>query len=124
MNEKWLYKISIKHLFEDETTPELIDKICSLLVKQLTVVKEKLENSKIKEHIKDVLTEELEVSIDNFDFLRRLAAKEIEVKDWQHYNFSGDFEEEFNGYLSQLYDLGDERVYLENGERHKFMWIG
>lgn len=122
---KWRYKIQIKHLFQDETTPELVAEICTSLVYQLNHIKEKIEKSTdIDGDDLMYMCDELEMNVDNFDFLRKMATQEIPEDEWEDYNFNGDFEEEFNGYLSQLYDLGDERITLKNGTIEKFMWIG
>ena len=108
-NRLWQHKIKIKHLFESETTPELVIKICTELNTQLEKIKKKYENKN------DGIYEELEINIDNFEFLKHLADGTIPEQDWADYSFYGDFEKEFNGYLSQLYDLADE---------NKLIWIG
>jgi len=111
----WKYKIKIKDQFEDETTPELIVKLSGSLATQLKIIKNRVEKNE-----NDMLSYELEMNIDNFEHLGRLASGDIKEEAWEDFNFYGDFEGEFNGYLSQLYDLGDE--YLTNNE--KFLWIG
>ena len=120
----WRYKIHIKHLFKDETTPELVAEICASLVYQLKHIKERVENSTDIDGDAFFICDELEMNTDNFDFLRKMATQEIPEDKWDDYSFNGDFEEEFNGYLNQLYDLGDERIRLKNGLIEKFIWIG
>lgn len=110
-NKKWKHHIKIKHLFEDETTPELVVKLCDELVKQLKPILDKYATSDDE----DDIYYELELHVDNFEFLRSLADGSIEEKAWSEYGFDGDFEEEFNGYLSQLYDFADQ---------DKLIWIG
>ena len=109
--KQWKHKIQIKHLFEDDTTPELIVKICLELKRQLEKINQKYETSEEGDYI----FYELEAIIDNFDFLRQLANGTIPQSEWKDYSFDGDFEETFNGYLSELYDLADQ---------DKLIWIG
>lgn len=109
--KQWKHKIAIKHLFEDETTPELIVKLCSELIRQLNPILNHYSTSDDG----DMIYYELELIIDNFDFLRELADGTIPEDKWSSYGFDGDFEEEFNGYLNELYDLGDS---------DKLIWIG
>lgn len=107
---KWKHKIRIKHLFEDKTTPELIVKLCAELEKQLKPINKIYETSDDGDYV----YYQLEECIDNFEFLKHLADGTIPEIEWKDYGFDGDFEEEFNGYLSQLYDLADT---------DKFIWI-
>lgn len=78
----WRYKIQIKHLFQDETAPELVAEICASLVHQLNHIKEKVEKS--TDIASDVfyIVDEIEMNADNFDFLRKLASGEIKKEDW------------------------------------------
>jgi len=119
---KWKYSIKVKHLFEDETTTELIIKLCLCLSPQFKSLKDKIEKSNILSDNKDLIIEELERIEDNFDFTRKLADGSIPKNEWANYSFNGDFEEEFNGNLSELYDLGDERVMTTIG-LEKFICI-
>lgn len=98
--KQWKHTIKIKHLFEDETTPELIVKLCNELERQLKSILKKHENDW-------QIYEELEICIDNFIFLRNLADGTIKEDEWYNFSFYGNFEDEFNGYFSQLYDLAD-----------------
>lgn len=123
MNNNWKYTVKIKHLFEDETTTELIKTLCKELNRQLEIIKNKTQNSNITEDDQDRVFEELEMLIDNFDFLRQFADGTIEKTTWEDYSFYGDFEEQFNGYLEQLYDLADTRVEVRQGGTEKFIAI-
>lgn len=122
-SNKWLYTIKIKDDFEDETTPELIVKLCSILEYKLNKVKGSVEKSSLKEDEIDYICQELEETADNFTFLKHLADGTIPEDDWDDYSFYGDFEEDFNGYLSQLYDLADKRVTDKRGVTHKFLFL-
>ena len=117
-SNKWLYKIKIKHLFKETTTPGLIDKLCGELVKQLQKILKEVEEFDMDGN----MCEELETCIDYFGFLQKMANGGIETSKWHEYGFEGDFEEEFNGYFEQLYDLADERV-IKKGTSYKFIWI-
>ncbi len=124
-NQNWKYKVTgVKTMFEDKTTPELIIKLCSHIVPQLTKIVTSVENSNIDEDEKYLHSNELEELADNFTFLKELADGTIKEEYWDDYSFEGDFEGWFNDYLSQLYDIGDYRVKLKNGDTQKFIWIG
>lgn len=114
----WKHKIEIKSLFEDDTTPELIVKLCNSLAAQLNPILKKYETS--NEEYADSVYWDLELCVDNFDHLKRLADGTIKEEDWDDYSFKGDFEEMFNDYLEELYDLGD--MYIEPNT--KFLWVG
>jgi len=124
ISNKWRNKISIKNQFEDDTTPELIIKLTGSLITQLTKIKDREEISNLTDYSKECVLEELELSIDNFEFLGKLADGTIPKDKWKNYSFNGDFEEIFNDYLEELYDLGDNRVTTNNNITEKFLWIG
>lgn len=125
ISPNWRYKINIKNQFEDETTPELIITLCTSLVKQLNSIKTKLvESDRIDEDDKYNFEDKLSDEIGNWEHLMHLADGTIQKDRWCDYCFSGDFQYEFNGYLSQLYDLADERILLKNNISEKFIWIG
>ena len=123
MRNNWKYTIKIKHLFEDDTTPVLVSTLCESLCKQLSDIKDKVKDSDIAEDDKNTVLDTIEAVEDNFEFLNNLATESIPKTEWDDYNFYGDFEEEFNGYLTELYDLGDMRVELESGDTEKFIFI-
>jgi hypothetical protein len=119
----WLYTIKIKHLFEDETTKELIIKLCTSLEKQLLKIVNSDSINKILNNEDNIV--ELRIIIDNFNFLKKLADGTIKNEDWWQFSFDGEFEEWFNEYLEQLFDLGDNVCYLKHNElSSKFIWIG
>lgn len=120
----WKYKIEIKHLFSEDTTPEIIIELCTIIVSKLDKILEKSQNSNISEDSIDEFWYELEGVKDNFDFLRQLADGSIEEDDWKDYSFEGDFESWFNDYLEQLYDIGDIKIMLKNGTKEKLLWVG
>ena len=105
----WKYKINIKDKFKDETTPEHVIELCKALIHQLKRIKKyELEN------------EELEEAIDHFEFLSDLLDGTIPEEEWENYSFDGNCEEWFNGYLYELFDLGDTFVNKDT----KFIWVG
>ena len=120
----WKYKIEIKHLFSEDTTPKLIVELCTILFSKLNVILDHSQKSDIVEESLDDFWYELEEVTDNFDFLKRLADGSIKEEEWEDYDFEGDFESWFNDYLEQLYDIADTKVILKNGVKEKLLWIG
>ena len=121
---KWKYKIEIKHLFSEDTTPELILELCTKLARDLSKILETTDTSNITKDSIDDFWYELEECRDNFDFLRQLANGSINKSEWEDYSFDGDFESWFNDYLEQLYDVADTKITLKNGDVEKLLWIG
>ena len=119
-SNQWKYKISIKEMFEEETTPELTATLCQCLVGQLNTILTRV--CRIKSDEGEYFYSELEITIDNFEFLGKLASGTIKKEEWDNYSFDGDFEKEFNGYMSMLYDLADQRIVI-GGVSYKFLWI-
>lgn len=120
----WKYEIKIKHLFSENTTPELIVELCTKLVVELDRILVKCQSSNISEEYLDDFWYELEECRDNFDFLRQLADGSINKSEWEDYSFDGDYESSFNDYLEQLYNVADTKITLKNGEVNKLLWIG
>lgn len=118
----WKYTIKVKEHFESITTPELIIKLCKILVKRLDSILEDSQKT-LHEGSIDNLWYELEENKDNFEFLLHLADGTIKEEEWNDYGFERDFEEMFNGYLEQLYDISDTVIQLKNGEQNKLIWI-
>jgi len=120
---KWKYSINIKDSFKDETTPELVAELCEKLISQLNKIKEKVAKSNLTEDEKYEKGEEIDDLIGQFEFTRDLANGTISESEWDNYEFDGDFEQLFNDYMSELYDLGDKRVLNVNDEIEKFIWV-
>jgi hypothetical protein len=118
----WKYTIKIKKHFEIITTPELIIKLCTILVKRLDSILEDSQKT-LQDDSADDIYYELEESKDNFEFLLHLADGTIKEEEWDDYGFEGNFEKWFNDYLEQLYDISDTVVILKNGEKNKLIWI-
>jgi len=132
VSNKWRNSIKIKHLFEDDTTPELIVTICDSLIGQIKSIREKEKKGNLTQDSKDDIDDKLFEVLDHFEFLKNLAEGAIEgneseqripEEEWDNYSFDGNFEQWFNDYLSELYDLGDERVDNTHNIREKFIWI-
>lgn len=126
----WRHVVDIKEKFEEEATPEFIRELCDSLISQLETI-HKAEKNKKKDQIEKIqrnsILEEIERIKENFDFLRSLADGSIPETEWDDFCFEGEFEEYFNDYLSQLYDLGDEKVLIKkiSGDvLEKFIWVG
>ena len=136
ISNNWRNKINIKHMFTDdkETPPELIIQLCDSLVKQLTRIKEKEEKGNLTEDYKSHIDNGLFEVIDHFEFLSNLAngaipdstsEHKIPKEEWDfNYGFDGNFQQWFNDYMDELYDLGDTRVDTINNVREKLIWIG
>lgn len=125
LSNKWRNSIEIKDQFTDETTPEIIIRICQSLINQLEYFNKKEAlatdlGDDEKYNIDNMLTE----MIDHFSFVQNLADGTIAENTWHNYDFDGDFDELFNDYLSQLYDYADERIITVNNVSQKFLWIG
>lgn len=119
----WKYKINIKDEFENNTTPELIIKLCSSLEKQINKILESSQKSNISEESVDDFWYDLEEVKGHFEFLLSLADGSIKEDEWEEYNFDGDYEEWFNDYLNQLYDVADTKITLKSGVKEKLIWI-
>jgi hypothetical protein len=125
-SNNWKFNIKIKHLFTSKTTPEVIIIICTSLIQQLKSLIESIEKSNIVEDDKYYLTSNLEEIKDGFQFLQELADGSIPENEWDDYCFEGDFESEFNGNLTTLYDLADCKIESKSGDdtiQEKFLWI-
>jgi len=131
VTNNWKFKIKIKYLLSDDDMTLPTPEVKKAIAQKVTVIKDKLEkiykqidNSDIIEDDKYEVTEELEMIIDNFDFLRQLADGTISEDKWYEYSFDGNFQEWFNDYLTQLYDLGDKRIKTTKGNIDKLLWVG
>jgi hypothetical protein len=128
---RWKYTLSIKNLFTDEdiSSPteenkQKVIKICNSILFQLKKLEKNTINSNIKEDEKDLLLEELENLIDNFQFGISLASGEIEESKWDDYSFDGNFQKYINNEcLEQLYDLGDRRIINKKNEIEKYFFV-
>ncbi|MCZ2129209.1 MAG: hypothetical protein LC109_02970 [Bacteroidia bacterium] len=123
-SNKWRNVIVIKHLFQDKTTPELIIQLCDSILIQLKKIQEQEAKSNLTETEKWNIDSRIEDILGNFQFLKDFATGDIPQSEWEDYNFNGDYQEMFNGYLSELYDLGDERVMTTKNTLEKFLWVG
>jgi len=124
ISNNWLYKISIKSMFEEHTTTELIIKLTNHLIAQLNKINTKVKESRlIDDEDKGYYDTEFFDIIDSLEFLRQLADGTIKENEWDNFSFDGDFETMFNDYLSVVYDLGNERITLKNNISMKFMWV-
>ena len=123
---KWKFSIEIKHLLTETDSPqELVNILCISLISQLELVKEKLEKDKfVDSDVKETFIDNLNKIIDNFQFLKNFTSGEILMEEWEDYKFDGEWEEWFDGYLAELYDLGDTRIVNKNNTTDKFLWVG
>lgn len=128
---RWKYTLLIKDLLtnEDVSKPteenkQKVIKICNGILFQLKKLEKNTINSNIKEDEKDLLLEELENLIDNFQFGISLASGKIEESEWNDYSFNGNFQEYINDEcLQQLYDLGDRRIINKKNEIEKYFFV-
>ena len=124
ISNNWRYKINIKHLFEDRTTPQLIVTLCNSLIPQLKVVNKNVEKATlIDEDEKYYFTDKLEEIVDDLEFLQQLADGSIKKAEWDNYGFEGDLEDKFNYSFNCIYDLGDTRILLKSNISEKFLWV-
>jgi len=122
-SNKWRNEIKVKHLFEDDVTPELVVTLCDTILVQLKKIQEKEAKRNLVEDSKNHIDSEIDELLGHFEFLRDLADGTIPEDEWNDYSFDGDYEQWFNDYMSQLYDLGDTRVLNASNVLEKFMWI-
>lgn len=122
-SSKWRNTIKVKHLFEDKVTPALIITLCDTILTQLKNIQEKESKNNLKDDVKDHVDNEIEDLLGHFEFLKDLATGKITKAEWDNYSFEGNYQEWFNDYFSQLYDLGDTRVLTTNNVLEKFIWI-
>lgn len=128
---RWKYTLSIKNLLGDgdissptEENKQKVIKICNGILFQLKKLEKNTINSNIKDDEKEVLLEELENLIDNFEFGISLASGKIEESEWDDYSFDGNFQKYINDEcLEQLYDLGDRRIVNKKNELEKYFFV-
>jgi len=119
----WRNRITVKHLFTDQTTPTIIIKLCDTLLSQLGRIKTREESSNLIPDDKYHVDDKLDEAIDGFKFIKSLADGTIKKEDWSKYSFTGEFQDMFNGYFQELYDLGDTKVDTTKGSTEKFIWL-
>ena len=124
-SNRWRNEIKVKHLFtEGDTTPELVSTLCTTIVSSLKYVQGKEKSiGNLSISSKTHIDGELEELIGHFEFLKDLATGKIPESEWDDYSFEGDYEEWFNDYLTQLYDLGDIRVTTTENISEKFLFV-
>jgi len=122
-SNKWRNSMKVKYLFTDDSSPETIATLCTTIIGHLNRIKAKESKSNLTEDSKHHVDNELDELIGHFEFLSDLATGKITEKEWGNYNFDGDFEQWFNDYMSQVYDLGDTKVLTTGNIQEKFMWI-
>lgn len=136
ISNDWRNKIQIKHLFTRDatTSPELTITLCETLIRQLKAIKTREEGGNLCDDDSYIVDEKLTELIDHFEFLINLAQGSIPEKqglegaikedEWSDFGFDGNYQQWFNDYLSELYDLGDMRVITDKSKiSQKFIWI-
>jgi len=130
ISNRWKYRIAIKSILSDESTtsPEKAIQLSEWVKRELVKIKNSVENNtRIDEYDKFSFTDELEMIIDNYDFLISLADGTIKKEDWDDCSFDGNYQNLFNEYLTMVYDLGDKRIISESPDgqqvSEKFMWV-
>lgn len=113
---EWRHKIVLQKYFEGETTHELIDKLCKLAISKINTVieSEKMRHDQKSENERDYFIKYLVEARDGFD--GAIGAGEDESVE--------DRESNFNYILNELFDIGDMKIELRDGQLQKFMWVG
>lgn len=120
----WKYKINTKDQFEDEITPELVTKLCTSLITQIKNIEDKVEKWIIyPQQTKDFCFDALFNARADFEHLKELSDGTIPEGEFDNYGFDGDYQDLFNGYLEQLYNIGDSRITTTLNTTEKFIWI-
>lgn len=122
ISNKWFMTAPLKaHLSEDES-PETVLKVANIFSKETARLAKKVAKSTLlTEYEAYSMSEKLEDISGDFEFVVKLLDGTIKKDDWPNYAYSGDYLAEFNGVLSSLYDVGDERVLTKNNHTYKFL---
>ena len=110
---KWVNNIPKKFrekiTAEEDVTEELID----MVINQLR------EMYKFK--YADELIDAIDEVKEHFEFLKELINETIPEDEWDNYDFDGNFQEWFNDYLNEFWDICDSYV----GKKHnmKFCFV-
>ncbi len=122
-SNKWRNTLTIKNLFQDKTTPELIVVLCDSIIRQLKTIWDRESSGNLKDDEKEYIAEGIEELTDHFLFLKELANGTIKKEEWLDFSFDGNYERLFNNYMNELYDLGDTKVTNNLDVSEKFIWI-
>ena len=82
---RWKYEIDIKKHFNDDHSPEMISKLCKIIMNALTRIKIRIPKSNLVEDEIFDTEEEIERIIDIFDFLDQLCVGDIKEEEWLGY---------------------------------------
>lgn len=113
INNQWRHTIKIKDLFDEDTTHELVNQLCQSAITQLRKIQQ-IESSRkdvLDDDEKEYYFSKIDELVDSFDCL---TDDEMDIDD---------LETEFNGVLSDLYDLGDTKIRLKGNQLQKFLFV-
>lgn len=118
---KWIFYVNLASVWDGDKSQSHIQNLCEILIRQLKQVDDKLDGLPFEQEVIDDLGGQLFDIIDHFEFLRDLANGII--KKWDDYGFDGNFIEWFDGYLTELYDFGDQKPIDKFNVRRKLLWV-
>lgn len=112
---KWRHKVKVKDLFVDDASHEAIDAICKRAVVQIkaAIDSENARSDQKDDNEREYFVGQLESVMNGFDMM--IGAVEGETVDER--------EDNFNYVLSELYDVGDMKIELQDGKLQKFLWV-
>jgi hypothetical protein len=111
--------IDIQELFTAKKAD--YEALSNSVIRQLKVIK--IDSLPFDEDFKNWLECETAEIVDHFEFLRDLVNGEIPNSEWSSYDFDGNFQSMFNGYLEELYNLGDTKPVDIDGNTRKLFWV-
>jgi hypothetical protein len=118
---KWRNKIEIKKYFSNDESNEMVLNVLNLLIPQLKAILKK-EQQRKHNKLDDYDLQEFENLIEDFEWVKDMIEKGVDSSEYEYINWC----EAFNGYLEQLYDMGDMVTGNHNDfwDREKFLWVG
>jgi hypothetical protein len=124
-SNEWAFTMELKKHLSSDVSKENVLLLANVLVTKITrLIKDMGASKKYDADDVDQITSELEDSKSNFEHLATLCDGTIPKSDWSEFGFDGDFCQEFNYYLEDLYDIADNRILDKNKTiTYKLLWI-
>jgi hypothetical protein len=117
----WTYNITIKKYFTTKSDKNIISDLSQRLIDQITLIQNKLYL--LRDDDKDYMYFELMEIIEKFESVRDLCNGTIPEMKFDSFGYNENYEQLFNEYLTELYDLADNIVHNKNNVPNKFIWI-
>lgn len=122
-SNSWRNKIDVKRHLSEETSNEKIKSLCIIIHRKLKKILDKeTKRTDLRDDYKDLILCKINEVLDHFDFCKDLCDMSEENRR-KEYDITDSLLTVFNDYMSELYDLGDERVLTKSNVLEKFMWV-